>query len=159
MKGQKKVYFGNSGAEAIEAAIKLARYHTRREKFIAFYGCFHGRTMGALSLTASKAVQRKGFGSLLGGVFHAPYPDVYHLGPRAASNCIAFIEKELFKRVVDPSDIAGIIVEPIQGEGGYISAPPEFLRDLRRICTQHGIMLGRSSKWYGPNGEMVGRGF
>ena len=157
MKGQKKVYFGNSGAEAIEAAIKLARYHTRREKFIAFYGCFHGRTMGALSLTASKAVQRKGFGSLLGGVFHAPYPDVYHLGPRAASNCIAFIEKELFKRVVDPSDIAGIIVEPIQGEGGYISAPPEFLRDLRRICTQHGIMLisdevqsgmGRTGKWW-----------
>ena len=75
MKGAKKVYFGNSGAEAIEAAIKLARYHTRREKFIAFYGCFHGRTMGALSLTASKAVQRKGFGSLLSGIFHAPYPD------------------------------------------------------------------------------------
>lgn len=157
MKGAKKVYFGNSGAEAIEAAIKLARYHTKREKFIAFYGCFHGRTMGALSLTASKAVQRKGFGSLLSGIFHAPYPDVYHLGPRAAASCIAFLERELFKRVVDPSDIAGIIVEPIQGEGGYISAPPEFLRELRRICTQNGIMLisdevqcgmGRTGKWW-----------
>ena len=151
----KKVYFGNSGAEAIEAAMKLARYHTRREKFIAFYGCFHGRTMGALSLTASKAVQRKGFGSLIPGVFHAPYPDPYR--GVTSDQCIDFIQNELFKRLVDPSDVAAIFVEPVQGEGGYISAPPEFLRELQRIARQHGIMLvadevqcgmGRTGKWW-----------
>jgi 4-aminobutyrate aminotransferase len=151
----KKVYFGNSGAEAIEAAMKLARYHTRREKFIAFYGCFHGRTMGALSLTASKAVQRKGFGSLIPGVFHAPYPDSYR--GVTSEHCIDFIQNELFKRLVDPSDVAAIFVEPVQGEGGYISAPPEFLRELQRIARRHGIMLvadevqcgmGRTGKWW-----------
>jgi 4-aminobutyrate aminotransferase len=154
-KEPKKVYFGNSGAEAIEAAMKLARYHTRREKFIAFYGCFHGRTMGALSLTASKAVQRKGFGSLIPGVFHAPYPDSYR--GVTSEHCIDFIQNELFKRLVDPSDVAAIFVEPIQGEGGYISAPPEFLRELQRIARQHGILLvsdevqcgmGRTGKWW-----------
>jgi len=151
----KKVYFGNSGAEAIEAAMKLARYHTRREKFIAFYGCFHGRTMGALSLTASKAVQRKGFGSLIPGVFHAPYPDSYR--GVTSEHCIDFIQNELFKRLVHPSDVAAIFVEPVQGEGGYISAPSEFLRELQRIARQHGIMLvadevqcgmGRTGKWW-----------
>ena len=151
----KKVYFGNSGAEAIEAAMKLARYHTRREKFIAFYGCFHGRTMGALSMTASKAVQRKGFGSLISGVFHAPYPDAYR--GVTSEQCINFIQGELFKRLVDPSDVAAIFVEPIQGEGGYISAPPEFLQALQRIARQHGILLiadevqsgmGRTGKWW-----------
>jgi 4-aminobutyrate aminotransferase len=151
----KKVYFGNSGAEAIEAAIKLARYHTRREKIIAFYGCFHGRTMGALSLTASKSVQRKGFGSLLSGVFHAPYPDPYR-GVTGAE-CLAFIERELFKRLVDPSDVAAIFVEPVQGEGGYIPAPADFLRGLQHIAQKHGIMLvadevqcgmGRTGKWW-----------
>ncbi|HET9402431.1 MAG TPA: acetyl ornithine aminotransferase family protein [Candidatus Acidoferrales bacterium] len=165
-KGAKKVYFGNSGTEAIEAAIKLARYHTGREKILAFYGCFHGRTIGSLSLTASKAVQRKGFGSLLSGVFHAPYPDPYYAGKSAvetSADCIAFIEKELFKRIVDPQDIAAIFVEPIQGEGGYIPAPAEFLRELRRIATQHGILLvsdevqcgmGRTGKWWA--GDHVG---
>jgi 4-aminobutyrate aminotransferase len=159
--GAKKVFFGNSGAEAIEAAIKLARYHTRREKFIAFYGCFHGRTMGALSFTSSKAVQRKGFGSLLSGIFHAPYPDPYQSGKSAAdtsADCLAFIEKELFKHIVDPEDIAGIIIEPIQGEGGYLPAPAEFLQELRRITKKHGILLiadevqcgmGRTGKWWG----------
>jgi 4-aminobutyrate aminotransferase len=151
----KKVYFGNSGAEAIEAAMKLARYHTRREKFIAFYGCFHGRTMGALSLTASKAVQRKGFGSLIPGVFHAPYPDTYR--GVSGAECLSFIENELFKRLVDPSDIAGIFVEPIQGEGGYIPAPTDFLLGLQTIARKNGIMLiadevqcgmGRSGKWW-----------
>jgi 4-aminobutyrate aminotransferase len=151
----KKVYFGNSGAEAIEAAIKLARYHTRREKIIAFYGCFHGRTMGALSLTASKAVQRKGFGSLLSGVFHAPYPDPYR--GVTAEDCLGFIERELFKRLVDPSDVAAIFVEPIQGEGGYIPAPAEFLSGLQHIAQKNGILLvsdevqcgmGRTGKWW-----------
>lgn len=158
----KRVYFGNSGTEAIEAAMKLARYHTRRDKFIAFHGCFHGRTIGALSLTASKAVQRKHFGALLGGVFHAPYPNTYRgahgVRPEhAAGDALAFIETELFKRLVDPEEIAGIFVEPIQGEGGYLPAPAEFLQGLERICKKHGILLvadevqsgmGRTGKWW-----------
>ena len=161
-KDAKRVYFGNSGAEAIEAAMKLARYHTKRDKFIAFYGCFHGRTLGALSLTASKSVQRKGFGSLLGGVFHAPYPNTYRgaYGVRpehAASDAIAQIEDELFRRIVDPEDVAAIFVEPIQGEGGYVVAPAEFLQELERLCRRYGILLvsdevqsgmGRTGKWW-----------
>jgi len=158
----KRVYFGNSGTEAIEAAMKLARYHTKRDKFIAFYGCFHGRTMGSLSLTASKAVQRKRFGSLLGGVFHTPYPNSYRgaYGVRpehAASDALAQIEDELFKRVVDPEEVAAIFVEPIQGEGGYVVAPAEFLQGVEKLCRKHGILLvvdevqsgmGRTGKWW-----------
>ncbi|MGB6197987.1 MAG: acetyl ornithine aminotransferase family protein [Candidatus Acidiferrales bacterium] len=163
-KKQKRVYYGNSGTEAIEAAIKLARYHTRREKFIAFYGGFHGRTMGALSLTASKAVQRKGFGSLLSGVFHAPYPDPYRCphgtgvaGGSYCGECGSFIERELFHKLVAPEDVAGIVIEPIQGEGGYLPAPAEFLRYLQSLCRKHGILLisdevqcgmGRTGKWW-----------
>lgn len=160
--GAKRVYFGNSGTEAIEAAMKLARYHTKRDKFIAFYGCFHGRTMGSLSLTASKAVQRKRFGSLLGGVFHTPYPNSYRgaYGVRpehAAADALAQIEDELFKRVVDPDEVAAIFVEPIQGEGGYVVAPAEFLKSLEKLCRKHGILLvvdevqsgmGRTGKWW-----------
>jgi 4-aminobutyrate aminotransferase len=116
----KRVYFGNSGAEAIEAAIKLVKYHTKRDKLIAFHGAFHGRTMGALSLTASRAVQRKGFGTLLSGVFHMPYPDTYRgtYGVRpetAAADCLNYLENELFRRRVDPEEVAGIFIEPIQG--------------------------------------------
>jgi 4-aminobutyrate aminotransferase len=153
-KEPKKVYFGNSGAEAIEAAIKLARYHTRRDKIIAFHGCFHGRTLGALSLTASKAVQRKGFGALLAGVFHMPYPNSYR-GPWTES--IAFLENELFKRLVDPQEVAAVFIEPIQGEGGYVPAPKEFLLELQNICRKNGILLvadevqsgmGRTGKWW-----------
>jgi 4-aminobutyrate aminotransferase len=158
----KKVYFGNSGTEAVEAAIKLARYHTGREKIIAFYGAFHGRTMGSLSLTASRAVQRTGFGSLLSGVFHVPYANPYrcpygHQPQNCCTDCAKFIERELFKRVVDPHEVAAIIVEPIQGEGGYVPGPPEFLRELQRICRQQGIMfitdevqsgMGRTGKWW-----------
>jgi len=161
-KGQKRVYYGNSGTEAIEAAIKLARYHTHREKFISFYGGFHGRTMGALSLTASKAVQRKGFGSLLSGVFHAAYPDPYRCphgsaGSGHCAECASFIERELFHKLVAPEDVAGIVIEPIQGEGGYLPAPAEFLRELQRLCRKHGILLisdevqcgmGRTGKWW-----------
>jgi 4-aminobutyrate aminotransferase len=160
--GKKRVYFGNSGTEATEAAMKLARYHTGRDKFIAFHGCFHGRTMGALSLTASKAVQRRHFGSLLAGVFHAPYPNTYRgahgVRPEhAAEDALAFIEKELFKRLVDPEEVAAIFIEPIQGEGGYLPAPAEFLKGLERICKAHGILLvadevqsgmGRTGKWW-----------
>jgi 4-aminobutyrate aminotransferase len=158
----KKVYFGNSGAEAIEAAIKLAKYHTKRDKLVAFHGAFHGRTMGALSLTASRAVQRKGFGTLLSGVFHTPFPDTYRgtygIRPEHASeDCLSYLENELFRRRVDPEEVAGIFIEPIQGEGGYIIAPPEFLQGLHRICRKYGILLvadevqsgmGRTGKWW-----------
>jgi 4-aminobutyrate aminotransferase len=161
-KEAKKVYFGNSGTEAIEAAIKLARYHTRRDKIIAFHGCFHGRTLGALSLTASKAVQRKGFGALLAGVFHIPYPNSYRCphGNPSPCRCVesaAFLENEIFKRLVDPEEVAAIFIEPIQGEGGYVPAPKEFLLELQRICRKHGILLvcdevqsgmGRTGKWW-----------
>ncbi len=161
-KEPKRVYFGNSGAEAIEAAIKLAKYHTKRDMLIAFHGAFHGRTMGALSLTASRAVQRKGFGTLLSGVFHMPFPDTYRgtYGVRpecAAADCLSYLENELFRRRVDPDEVAGIFVEPIQGEGGYLLAPAEFLQGLERICRKHGILLvadevqsgmGRTGKWW-----------
>jgi 4-aminobutyrate aminotransferase len=158
----KRVYFGNSGAEAIEAAIKLAKYHTKRDKLIGFHGAFHGRTMGALSITASRAVQRKGFGTLLSGVFHMPYPDTYRgtygVRPESASaDCLSYLENELFRRRVDPEEVAGIFIEPIQGEGGYILAPAEFLQGLQKICRKYGILLiadevqsgmGRTGKWW-----------
>jgi 4-aminobutyrate aminotransferase len=161
-KEAKKVYFGNSGTEAIEAAIKLARYHTRRDKIIAFHGCFHGRTLGALSLTASKAVQRKGFGALLAGVFHIPYPNSYRCphGNPSPCTCVesaTYLEREIFKRLVDPEEVAAIFIEPIQGEGGYVPAPKEFLLELERICRKYGILLvcdevqsgmGRTGKWW-----------
>jgi 4-aminobutyrate aminotransferase len=161
-KEPKRVYFGNSGAEAIEAAIKLVKFHTKRDKLIAFHGSFHGRTMGALSLTASRAVQRKGFGTLLSGVFHMPFPDTYRgtygVRPETASaDCLSYLENELFRRRVDPEEVAGIFIEPIQGEGGYLPAPAEFLQGLQRICRKHGIMLvadevqsgmGRTGKWW-----------
>lgn len=160
-KAPKRVYFGNSGTEAIEAAMKLARYHTRRDKFVAFYGCFHGRTMGSLSLTSSKAVQRKGFGPLLGGVAHIPYPDTYRSLSENAEGCsreaLEFLENQVFHRLMDPSDVAAIFIEPIQGEGGYVAAPASFLKELQRICRHHGILLvadevqcgmGRTGKWW-----------
>jgi 4-aminobutyrate aminotransferase len=161
-KEPKRVYFGNSGAEAVEAAIKLVKYHTKRDKLIAFHGAFHGRTLGALSLTASRAVQRKGFGTLLGGVFHMPYPDTYRgtYGVRpehASADCLSYLVNELFRRRVDPEEVAAIFIEPIQGEGGYLPAPVEFLQGLQKICRQHGIMLvadevqsgmGRTGKWW-----------
>jgi 4-aminobutyrate aminotransferase len=161
-KEPKKVFFGNSGTEAVEAAIKLARYHTRRDKIIAFYGCFHGRTLGALSLTASKAVQRKGFGALLPGVFHIPYPNSYRCPYGNASPCdcveaATFLEDGIFKRLVDPEEVAAIFIEPIQGEGGYVFASDRFLLELQRICRKYGILLvsdevqsgmGRTGKWW-----------
>jgi 4-aminobutyrate aminotransferase len=159
---EKKVFFTNSGTEAIEGAVKLARYATKRDKMIAFYGCFHGRTMGSLSLTASKATQRKGFGALLGGVEHIPYPYAYRCalghGPETCGEeILETLENQVFKRLFDPTEVAGIIIEPIQGEGGYVPAPKFFLQELQRICRQHGIMLitdevqsgmGRTGKWW-----------
>jgi len=141
----KRVYFGNSGTEAVEAAMKLARYHTKRHRFIAFLGSFHGRTFGSLSLTASKAVQRNGFGPLLPGVSHVPYPNPYrcaigHKPGECDCDPIGFIEK-LFKTAVPPEEVAAIVVEPVQGEGGYLIPPRNFLRRLRSLADRHGILL------------------
>ena len=146
MKGPHRIYYGNSGTEAVEAALKLARYHTKRQHVIAFYGAFHGRTMGALSLTASKPQQRRRFAPLVPGVTHIPYPNVYRrpAGSDAklyAIDCARFIEERLFKTTLPPEEVAAIFVEPVQGEGGYVVAPTEFLQELRRICDQHGILL------------------
>ncbi|MBI3403311.1 MAG: acetyl ornithine aminotransferase family protein [Acidobacteria bacterium] len=146
MRGGVKSFFGNSGTEAIEACLKLARYATGRPNFIAFLGGFHGRTMGALSLTASKAIQRRGFGALLAGVFHAPYADCYRcplsLKPEScAAECLDVLEHQILVQLVSPDDVAAIVVEPIQGEGGYLVAPGQFLRRLRDLTTKHGILL------------------
>lgn len=143
---QYKVFFGNSGTEAVEGAIKLARYATRRDKLIAFYGCFHGRTLGSLSLTASKSTQRKYFGTLLGGVEHIPFPYAYrcalgHTKETCGGEIIELLEEQILKRLFAPEEVAAIIVEPIQGEGGFIPAPAFFLQELQRICNKHGIML------------------
>jgi 4-aminobutyrate aminotransferase len=140
------VFFGNSGTEAVEGAIKLARYATKRDKLIAFYGCFHGRTMGSLSLTASKSTQRKNFGALLGGVEHIPYPYAYrcalgHTNETCGGEIIELLEQQIFKRLFAPEEVAAIIVEPIQGEGGFVPAPLFFLQELQRLCNKHGILL------------------
>jgi 4-aminobutyrate aminotransferase len=128
-KEAKKVFLSNSGTEAVEGAIKLARHSTRRAAIIAFEGSFHGRSLGALSLTASKSIQRAGFGPLLPEVYHAPYGDA------------DYIEQRLFAKRLDPRDCAAIFVEPIQGEGGYIVPPAGFLKSLRALCDKHGILL------------------
>ena len=164
MKGPHKFYYGNSGAEAIECALKLARYHTKRQHVIAFLGAFHGRTMGALSLTASKPQQKRRFSPLVPGVTHVRYPDVYRScsggtqdAEAFALGCARYIEDRLFKTVLAPEEVAAIFVEPIQGEGGYVVAPTVFMQELRRICDRHGILLvvdevqsgaGRTGKWW-----------
>src|SRR5437868_8549437 len=164
MPGPHKFYYGNSGAEAIECALKLARYHTKRQNVIAFFGAFHGRTMGALSLTASKPQQKRRFAPLVPGVTHIRYPDVYRGcsgGPQDAEafalGCARFIEEKLFKTILAPEEVAAIFVEPVQGEGGYVVAPTPFMQELRRICDKHGILLvvdevqsgaGRTGKWW-----------
>ena len=141
--GDVRTFFGNSGTEATEAAIKLARYHTKRQGIIAFLGAFHGRSMGSLSLTASKAVQRRGFGPFVPGVYHAPYPDSYRAASPegAVAQSLGYIEDQLFTHLVAPDEIAAIVVEPIQGEGGYVVPPPAFLHGLRTLATKHGILL------------------
>jgi 4-aminobutyrate aminotransferase len=164
MAGPHRAYFGNSGAEAIECALKLARYHTKRQNVIAFFGAFHGRTMGALSLTASKPQQRRRFAPLVPGVTHVRYPDVYRgcdggaqEAEKFALGCARFIEEKLFKTTLPPEEVAAIFVEPVQGEGGYVVAPTVFMQELRRICDRHGILLvvdevqsgvARTGKWW-----------
>jgi 4-aminobutyrate aminotransferase len=138
--GAKRVFFTNSGAESVEAAFKLARYHTGRQHMIAFFGAFHGRTLGALSLTGSKVVQRRGFAPLIPMISHIDFPNTYRSGAACWHDWLQQLE-DLFKRTVAPQEVAAIIVEPIQGEGGYIVPPAEFHRELRRVCDQHGILL------------------
>jgi 4-aminobutyrate aminotransferase len=143
----KKVHYGNSGAEAMEAALKAAVYATGRQKFIAFRGAFHGRTFGTLSLTASKAAQRRGFGPQTLDVTHIPYanpirfPLERRAGESVGKRVARYLEQTIFKTTVPPDDCAAIIVEPIQGEGGYVVPDADFFPELRRICDQHGILL------------------
>jgi 4-aminobutyrate aminotransferase len=144
MPGPHRSFFGNSGTEANEAALKLARYHTGRPGIVAFFGAFHGRSMGSLAATASKVVQRRGFGPMLPGVYHAPYPDPYRFTGSAeacAAEAIRFIEEQLFVHILPPDEVAAVIVEPIQGEGGYIVPPDAFLQELRALTRRHGILL------------------
>jgi 4-aminobutyrate aminotransferase len=164
MPGPHRFYYGNSGAEAVECALKLARYHTGRQHIIAFLGAFHGRTMGALSLTASKPQQRRRFAPLVPGVTHVRYPYAYRGcsgGPQEeeafALGCARYIEEKLFRTTLPPEEVAAIFVEPIQGEGGYVVAPTIFMQELRRICDKYGILLvadevqsgaGRTGKWW-----------
>jgi 4-aminobutyrate aminotransferase len=147
--GPTKTHFANSGAEAIETALKLAMYHTRRQKFISFFGSFHGRTLGALSLTSSKKAQRLGFMRQALDVVHVPYPNCFrcpfNLGKCDDGECcqgtIDWIENRLFSTTTPPEEVAGIVLEVVQGEGGYIPAPTSVVRALREICDRHGIML------------------
>jgi 4-aminobutyrate aminotransferase len=142
---ERRVYFGNSGTEAIEAAIKMARYHSGRDKFIAFLGGFHGRTMGALSLTGSKVIQRRGFGPML-PVQHVPYAYCYRCAygkePSTCNvECVRAIEERLFQTILPADEVAAIVVEPVQGEGGYLVPPAKFHEELRRLADKYGILL------------------
>jgi 4-aminobutyrate aminotransferase len=142
----KKVFMTNSGTEAVEAAIKLARYHTKRQHIIAFHGSFHGRSLGSLSLTASRASHRGRFGPLLPAIHHVPYgfcrrcPCHLTYGSCGIA-CVSDLEKTLFRHEVPPDEVAALFVEPIQGEGGYIVPPPEYLPMLQALCKRHGILL------------------
>jgi 4-aminobutyrate aminotransferase len=159
---ERRVYFGNSGTEAMEAAIKMARYHTGRDKFIGFLGAFHGRTMGSLSLTARRPVQRRGFGPFMSGVHHVPYAYCYRCAygktpDSCAVECAKVIEEQLLKTILPADEVAAIVVEPVQGEGGYIVPPAKFLEELERIAHRHGMLLifdevqagmGRTGKFF-----------
>lgn len=144
--GPRRVYFGNSGTEAIEAAIKLARYHTSRGQFVAFLGAFHGRTLGSLSLTASKSLQKRGFFPMMPGVHHVPYAYCYRCAygkqpDTCAVECVKAIEQELFRTVLPATDVAAIFVEPVQGEGGYVVPPQKFFDELQALALRHGILI------------------
>lgn len=143
--GRAKTFFSNSGTEAVEAAIKLARHHTKRVNIIAFLGSFHGRTLGSLSLTASRTVQRSGFGPMAPGVYHAPYANPYRCpvgdAESCAEVCLSYIETQILTHLVSPDEVAAIIFEPIQGEGGYVVPPPAFIQGLAQIATKHGMLL------------------
>ena len=143
---RKRVFFTNSGAESVEAAIKLARYHTGRSRIVGFFGAFHGRTLGALSITSSKTIQRHGFGPLLPGIHHVSYGNCYRCPCNLEYDacqiaCVTDIERTLFRHTVSPSEVAAIVVEPIQGEGGYVVPPPEYHQRLRELADDYGILL------------------
>jgi 4-aminobutyrate aminotransferase len=138
----KRVFFTNSGAEALEAALKLARWHTGRPRAVAFFGAFHGRTYGAMSLSGSKLVHRRGFAPLVPDIHHVPYPRGCKICSIAAEcTCVRQIEETIFKRTAPPDEVAAIFVEPIQGEGGYHVPPGGFLPALRELCNRHRILL------------------
>jgi 4-aminobutyrate aminotransferase len=159
---EKKVYFGNSGTEAIEAAIKLARWHTRKPLFIGFINAFHGRTMGSLAFTSSKPAQRSHFSPFMPGVTHVPYPYCYRCSfklerPNCNYWCADFIEEQVLQKFMPPEDVAAILFEPIQGEGGYVVPPAEFFPKLKKVADKNGILLiddevqsgmGRTGKWF-----------
>ncbi len=161
-KRKKRVYFGNSGAEAVEAAFKLARWHTKRELNLAFFGAFHGRTMGALSLTASKTVQKKYYNPFVPGITHIPYAYCYRCAynlsyPQCELFCVRWVEDTLFRTTMPPEEVAAIFVEPIQGEGGYIVPPPDFHKEMYNIAKKYGILyvadevqsgMGRTGKMF-----------
>lgn len=158
----KMVFFTNSGTESVEAALKLARYHTKRPRILAFIGAFHGRTMGSLALTSSKATQRKHFSPLLGDVTHVPYAYCYRCPyklkyPECNFWCVKIIEEIYFKKMCPPEDVACCVVEPIQGEGGYIVPPPGYFEELNKLLKKYEILLvadevqsgmGRTGKWF-----------
>jgi 4-aminobutyrate aminotransferase len=161
--GQKRSFFANSGTEANEAAIKLARYTTKRYGVIAFLGSFHGRTLGSLSLTSSRAIQRKGFGPPLSGAYHTPYANCYRcpVGKRpetCQAECLDYLEDQILVHLVSPDEVAAVVVEPIQGEGGYVVPARQFHQRLRDLTTKHGMLLicdevqsgmGRTGKMFG----------
>jgi 4-aminobutyrate aminotransferase len=138
----KRVFYTNSGAEALEAALKLARWHTGRSRAIAFFGAFHGRTYGAMSLSGSKLVHRRGFSPLVPDIHHVPYPrGCKTCADASGCVCVRQIEETMLKRTAPPDEVAAIFVEPIQGEGGYHVPPPGFLPALRELCNRHGMLL------------------
>lgn len=159
----KRTFFCNSGAESVEGAIKLAKYATGRPRVISFIGAFHGRTMGALSVTGSKPIHRGGFAPLMPGVIHVPYGYCYRCPvnlsyPACDIACLDWIETEVFRHLTPPDEVAAVIVEPIQGEGGYVVPPPGFFEKLRGICDEYGIVLiadevqsgiARTGRWWG----------
>lgn len=159
---KKKTYFGNSGTEAVEAAVKLAKWHIRKQLFIGFISAFHGRTIGALSFTASKPAQRRHFFPLMPGVVHVPYAYCYRCPfkltyPECHYWCVDFIDDFVLQKYVPPEDVAAILFEPIQGEGGYVVPPPEYFQRLKKLADRYGLLLiddevqsgiGRTGKWF-----------
>ena len=158
----RRVFYSNSGAESVEAALKLVRYHTKRTRIISFFGSFHGRTMGALSLSASKSIHEKGFAPLVPGITHVPYAYCYRCSynlkhPECDAFCVDWIREDLFKRTMPPEEVAAIFVEPIQGEGGYVVPPKRFHAKLKQLCNEYGILyvadeiqtgMGRTGKMF-----------
>ncbi len=156
-------FMANSGSEAVESALKLAKYYTERSQFIGFLGGFHGRTAGSLSMTASKLIYHRYFYPLMNGVTHIPYPNPYRPllqmeeGEDVGDAVIRYMEDVVFQKLLPPTEVAGILIEPVQGEGGYIFPPGRFLPALRELCDKYGILLiadevqsgmGRTGKWW-----------